>query len=690
MDQSLTTTNTLHPNDEKVNYPQPEYSEAMKVWINFKRQRLIAARDARDTPCQEHDDMPFLKWYDVMKKADDQYVAPRKNPQDTAVNIGTIRDKDSTLLEFAQKYDFEPVAECFDEDAEEMLGEMAETMEDMVAKSFKLEQYKDKSKLITRSMIAFGTALVEDAYVETWGKEKKITGNIGSDTAKWTDKIIKTYEGCEAKLWDLRKCYFGNIRRFFMNGTQGQPYFFTAEYVSYDDAKAMFSKWDKWKYVPTTVVTTSEISNISDWTQSWTLRPITQNSVEVIRYYDPIANEFSITLNGVEMLPIMENKTTQDGVEKTMISGFPLTAISPSGTIPFAKFDLEPMHDFAYSKPQPAKMRVLGDIQNMMFKIMLRMFKQKADPTMGNKSGRTFDFSVSEPATVINDIRDGDLFPVLPNFRGPESSDFSMFDLVAKELSRNSVQDSFQGIDNSDQSKQTATANMNEMKAQSLSVAAMFDGIISGIIQLSWLRTYNIVQNWTKPVDKRIDVQRKVIENVYKTISMDTEMEGGVKGTKKVIMTTDTPKGKPTLDDSVKIHQDEMDHEKETGRKVQHVYLNPVVLKSLRLSWYYSCTPVPNDSDPLSYVMFAKQVMDAQAMFGPESLNVKKLKRRFALKTGNDFDTFFLNENDLEQAKQEAAVTAAQNGEDPKKTNPTMGGLAQGANPMAKMGAVMK
>lgn len=57
--------------------------------------------------------------------------------------------------------------------------------------------------------------------------------------------------------------------------------------------------------------------------------------------------------------------------------------------------------------------------------------------------------------------------------------------------------------------------------------------------------------------------------------------------------------------------------------------------------------------------MFAKQIQDAVAFFGPESLNVKKLKHRFSSLTGNDFDTWFISEQELQQKQQAAAAQGA-------------------------------
>ena len=632
-------TVTTHPNNEQINVPVLEYSEAAKKYINYRRQRIIAARDVRDAPHQEFDDLPFLSYWDILKRADDQYVAPRKNKTDTSINTGTIRDKDTSLVEYAQKYDFEPIAETYDED-DNMLEDMADTMEDMVRKSFLLEDFKSKAKLISRSMVAFGTALVEDHWMERWVKEKEFgrTSDVGKGKADWSEKMVKQYDGCQAKLWDLRKCYFGDIRKFFLNGSQGQPYFFTVEYESYDVVKKLFGDWDRFKYVPNYVTFTPELAGAQVYSSWWTLRPISMNYVEILRYYDPFENEYAITLNGVDMLPIQEKKTKVEGVEKTLISGFPLTKISPSGMINFSKFDLEPMHDFAYSKSQPGKMRVLADVENMFFKLILGMMKQKAKPTLGNKSGKNFDESVTEPGQVVNDIREGDLFPILPNVQGATPADFSFFELLKKELAKNSVEDSFQGINNQ-ATEETATQNLNNMKSSGLKVAAMFDGLISGYTQLFWLRTYNIIANWTKPIDIHIDIEKRQIENKYRTITVPS---GNKNGVKKIVFTTKTPKrakGKPTLEDSQKIHQMEMDHKKETGQEVSIVHLNPEVLASIKLNWFYYCIPVINENDPMAYMMFAKQMGDAIAAFGINSLRVKKLKHEFAKMTGKDFDT---------------------------------------------------
>lgn len=691
----LTGSWTVHPNNDYKNFPDLVLSETYIKYQQFKRQRMISARDTRDGNHQEFDDMPFLKFYEILKKADDQYVAPRKNEQDTSINLGTVRDKDTALVEYAMKYDFEAVAQAYD-DMNEIMEQMAEVGEDMVRKSKLMEDYRAKAKLIYRSMVAFGTAMVEDQHIERWQLVKEFANGdrrLGSVASEWTERLTKIEDGCQARLWDLRQIYFGDIRKFFLNGPQGQPYIFTVRYESYDVCKQLFGDFDRWAYVPNTVVLTPEISSTATYSAFWTLRPVSMNYVEIVTYYDPVANEFSLTLNGIEMMPILEKKVIgRDGQEKSYISGFPLTAVSPSGAIPFAKFDLEPMHDFVYSKAQPAKMRVAADVENMLVKLMLGMMKQKAKPTMGNMSGRNFGPEVTDPATVINDIRDSDLFPVLPNFQGAQPADFSFFELMKKELDKNSLERSFQGMDSPSPQDETATADMNNFKAQSLKVAALFDGIIYGENQLAWLRTYNIAANWTKPIDTRIDSFKKTVTSIYRTVSMPSEIAGGQKATKKIVFSRDTTRGISDADEakamkngrslrSEKVHQEELDAEKKNGGVPTRIaYLHPDQYASAKIEWFYSHVPVPNGSDPLAYMLFAKQISDATAFFGPQSLNVKRLKHKFAMKTGEDFDDWFLGDQELAQANAAANANAPATDALPPST----------PNPAAKPGANTK
>jgi hypothetical protein len=181
----------------------------------------------------------------------------------------------------------------------------------------------------------------------------------------------------------------------------------------------------------------------------------------------------------------------------------------------------------------------------------------------------------------------------------------------------------------------------------------------------------------------QIDVLKKSIENKYRTVTVPATGENGGTTTKKIIFTTNTPSrpnGKPTLDDSMALHQQEIDNNKNGKGEVILTHLNPEVLRSIKLNWYYACIPVINETDPLAYIMFAKQLGDAINAFGPDSLKVKKLKHKFAKMTGNDFDTWFLNEQELQQ-KQQEMMQANGGGEAPSVNMNTTHGAQPGGRP---------
>lgn len=161
------------------------------------------------------------------------------------------------------------------------------------------------------------------------------------------------------------------------------------------------------------------------------------------------------------------------------------------------------------------------------------------------------------------------------------------------------------------------------------------------------------MKNWTKAIDMRVDDLNKSIISEYRTVTVPSTSADGKKVTKKIMFTKDTPKlakGKKraSLDDSFDMMQQEQDHKKENGTEVLTTKLHPEIFAQTKMMWTYNCVPVPNSTDPLSYMVFAKQIQDALMTFGPQSLNVKRLKHRFAQLTGQDYDEWFLSEQELQ------------------------------------------
>jgi hypothetical protein len=69
---------------------------------------MCLARDNRESPHPEFDDMTYSQYYDSNKRADLAYIPAKKNKQDTRIVTGYTREKDTTLLSALLGYNFQP------------------------------------------------------------------------------------------------------------------------------------------------------------------------------------------------------------------------------------------------------------------------------------------------------------------------------------------------------------------------------------------------------------------------------------------------------------------------------------------------------------------------------------------------------------------------------------------------------
>ncbi len=147
--------------------------------------------------------------------------------------------------------------------------------------------------------------------------------------------------------------------------------------------------------------------------------------------------------------------------------------------------------------------------------------------------------------------------------------------------------------------------------------------------------------------------------------------------------------------------QKEQDHKTENGGEMRITYLHPELFAQTKMMWFYNCVPIPSSSDPLSYMVFAKAVQDAIAIFGPESLNVKRLKHRFASLTGHSYDQWFISEQEMQNNAAQAAASGqpAQGGTPAQKPSvpgkptaagPSIASVVAGGKPTASLASVMR
>jgi hypothetical protein len=359
--------------------------------------------------------------------------------------------------------------------------------------------------------------------------------------------------------------------------------------------------------VPTTIDTIQNFEGDGTTYKSWNLVKI-DGALEVaeIKIYDRVANRFMIMLNGVMMLPC----------------NFPLTAVSPTGDIPISQGKCEVISEFAYSKSIPSKTKVDESILDEVKRLMIRKMRQSNEPPKGSRKSKVHGRDIFNPGKITYDIQEGDIFDLIQN-PGITSSDFSFYQLVQEDINNKSINAvaSGEGV----QGDPTATQVLEEKQQAMIKLGLALDGILNLERQLVWNRIHNILVYWTKPTSGEID-----------------EVPG---------------------------RRDQLDEEEamsKNGKKTRLVYMNPKLLKTVKLFWFVSITASPKSNDALSVMLFVQNITTAANLFGIESLNMDYLKQRFATLTKEDYSKMFVSEDLLAMIQQQQQQAEA-NGAKPKK-----------------------
>lgn len=602
-------------NDLSVPYTNDEIA-----YRSFLIQRLEKARDQRELEYKEFDDFNYSNWYDDNAKAANSYNPPKVNKEDTRIVTGTTLEKENTLLSALLNYNLEPDIIAYDKN-NVAIQELGNTMEDLVEKSRGMEEYDEKRPLIYKELLDQGTCFVEEVkreqikVVKTMKGDAWKQGGLSFSKLKWETALKKTYAECETNLLEGKAVYLGNIREYFLNK---QPYAFIYDTIPYDEAKYLYGDWERWKFVPRKVNRINTERLEEEEYRDWTLLEIDNDLVEVIKYQDPLNNEMMIMLSGVMMLP----------------TGFPLTAISPSGKFTFAKGDVQPISKFfAYSKSIPAKTKVDQATIDEMLRLILLKTKQSFMPPLANRSNRVLSRKIFYPGQITQGLNADDLQPIGDN-AGVSVAEFNTFELIKKLIDEKTVSPTFGGDQSSGQT--TATEIDAMQKQQMMKMGSIILGVIAMERQLVELRIHNILATWTEPVDTRVDEVRNEIENIYRTISIETSFENGQKGEK--IIDFDPRKAIGTSPEDIYIEEEKL---KKKGRNVRIVFLNPEVLHSIETNWRIVISPTQRGSSQLDRVLFTQNLMDAMNLFGPQAINMDYVKERFAILAKEDPNKFF-------------------------------------------------
>lgn len=633
-----------NPEKGAFSTPFPELSDASIKERSFDLMRLYQISQVRESALPQFDGMGYTLYNQTNEMADISFLPPKKNKGDSRLTSGLTHEKDSSLVSFFLNLNFEGTVTVYHKGAEQT--DVGTALTRLVRQSREQEFYDQKRPQFYRNNVAQGTSFALEQYVEMWVPNKIVPNQVDPtalDKVQWVDAgYKKVMGGCQSFLIDGKKVFLEDIHQ---PDIQKQPGIYIVEYIPREAIEAVWGKSSMWKYVPYNVTSAAQnlgtLANGSIY-DDWILGEVDFTKCERIRVYRPFEQRYQEYINGVPMLK----------------PKYPLTAVSPSGLVPIAKGDQDLMNMFAYSKSEPAKLKIDQTILDELLQNMLIKSRQGTFVPRANNSERVLTPDMFLGGRTIANIDPNDIPPLIEN-PGIQQYDFSFYELFKQHMDEKSISAILEGNDTG--GDVTLGQYMDQAKKQAIRIGGKIDGIVNWEIQMLRLRTLNLLAH----------AYQKDDSGNYRDVPTKGTMFDGSEGLN--VVKFDNKSIRSPYD----VFAEQKKFKQDTGSSAEFTYLNPDMMRAMLTDPdYYICydvVPVDKHNDKLAQMMFVSMISQAIGIFGIESMQVDKLKKRYAAKMGEQFDDLFLTPEELQlkqaQAEQAAIASGMGPGSDPSKVN---------------------
>jgi hypothetical protein len=634
--------------------PKPETTDELVLkdpqyqYLSFLEQRLRDAQEKRDRKWPEFGNKTYLEYYQENEKIANTYVEVSKNEDEPELSTGTIESKLGTLLSHIDNLNLTPEIEAFDAEDQPLrdLGTAFTDILDRVAEHDGGTDGGDAEKRMLRQkeLAKQGTVYIQDKWCTKKRAQKtlkkKFDGKFNFNA--WDTAWKTVYEGPDRVLLYGPNVYLGDITVFSM---EEQPYVFTVETMSYDNAKTLFGGFENWEYVkqgmPPPVVTGIDIGGRTIYDGKFRMMSLRNTQVEVIKYQDPIRDEFQIIINGIMMLPI----------------GFPLSAVTAGGRVNIAKQILFPINpQFAYGKSFVSS----GDVYALSKQIdeMIRLFVMKTrksiTPPYINISGKVISRRSLMAGNISMGIPPGALQPIGTEGQGVTQGEYMIYKELLDLVDKTTIGPAFQGQYGG--SNTTATEVIEVQRQARLALGTIITANTLMEVKLTYLRLPIIIANYFTPVAESLNDDGGM-DRSYRPVSRETDIDNAGSGVRRVIPTD----GELPSKEAVRMM--EIQDERETGYPSQRIYLSVPGLRAAEVRWRAVVKPQERDKSAYEKLIFRETLADAIALYNLGSKpNIPGLEQMFSRAYGHDRNKMFGSAEDLQAPMEPSLMQGGSSG----------------------------
>ena len=538
----------------------------------FVLDRARKAYEQREKNWEYFDGLTYYRDYILNRQAANTYLRPKKNDDEVRVSTGVTEKKIEVVYNELLALNLQPQVRAYDQD-DNLMEDLGEQFTDIILRTNEIEKDDDIWQEAILELLTQRAVFVEEIWVNEKNRDKRFNGKVGVRNIQMARKRLKS--GLKVFLGDITLPWY----RF-----DDQPYIIDYDRVHWKEAEAIFKDNKNWKYV-------KPGNSVADNLFGLRFGTLDGDEVEILTYQSAKDDEYCRIVAGVPMDELGTKLPWEH-------NGYNLKM-----------FGLKTMsRDFAYCKPLTASSKTIQSLSSESIRLLIRKWQQVLEPPLGVKSANVFSKDIWSPGAITQGISKDD-FERLTDHQGITAGDFGMADFIDKKaeefIGAGSLQ---QGLGT--KGNQTATEIQQLQKQFTIQLGNSVLACMAMKRDMSYLRIYNVLENGTKPVDKKLDPLTKKVINVYAQYTKDEADLGTGKIGRKRIMFMDRDLSKTEIDNMFS-EEEKLDA---LGKPTRFFTINVKKLLEIPINWYVSVSQGFKNSDSLDKVLFSDSLKQAQTV----------------------------------------------------------------------------
>lgn len=572
-DQTPTSTSVGVYNEEQlmklVNNLSKVYTpEEMKAYAFYIR-RLEHAKEQRNRPTRYYDGLDYNTAYITNENAKNTHLTPKKNDSEVRVNTGLLEKKIETIVNELLTMNLQPQVRVYDKNDLE-LEELGQDFSDIVTRTNQIEKDDDLWIEAIYELLTQHAVFIQEKYC------KKTLRN-GTSTIEIAEKSLLS--GLKVFLGDI------SIPAYRFNE---QPYIVTVDIMSFDRAKSLYQAVNPTAWDNVTPDNTKR-NEFLGGALNYRFSNISNGEVEIITYRSLPDNEYQVIINGVMMYP-PKTPVPFKYADKYDIQMFILKSMSP---------------DFAYGRPLTASAKSLQALSNETIRLLIRKFQQAIEPPMVVAKGKVYSRDIWDPGAVTQGLKAKD-FEQLTKHDGVTQGEFAMFNLIEQKTQEFiGASDVAQGLNSSKEMSATQVLTMQKQFIKQLGLAVY--AISRMKRDMSELRIYNVLENYTLPTGKKKDPISNLVENIYRSFTIENGTFEDNRLGRKIVQFTDKTL---TPEDEQAVYEEE-ERMAMHGKPTRYKFVNVPKLKEVPQFWYVVVQAEDREGTALDKVLFQDKLNQA-------------------------------------------------------------------------------